>query len=162
MPLVNLGTQHFDDTEKQQIRTAVEGLKTLIMARTAKLTPEERKQYGSVNEINKLVINKVKSFADTKPGMASPDVNWAEFKKDYDSREFLEEIEEALQELVVGISNTRILHDWDNFHAALTDYGYTQYKDATSTPGFETKYNELKQFFIRSKTVPETNGEAKP
>jgi hypothetical protein len=45
----------------------MEQLENAINNKVANLTPEEGQRYGSVNEQNKLVINKVKEFNDTKP-----------------------------------------------------------------------------------------------
>ncbi|MBF4473791.1 hypothetical protein IRZ80_20605, partial [Flavobacterium sp. HJJ] len=52
-----------------------------------------------------------------------------------------------------GLSNNKILHDFDNYQAALTDYDYSKYKASTKAPGFENKINEIAQFFNRTGTT---------
>ncbi|GKT31357.1 hypothetical protein ADUPG1_001993, partial [Aduncisulcus paluster] len=70
---------------------------------------------------------------------------------DFNSRIVLEGIISRLENLLTGLSNAKILHDYDNYQAALDDYSYTNYKVGTSAPGYESKQNELKQFFSRTK-----------
>ena len=58
--------------------------------------------------------------------------------------------------LSTKLKNAKILHDYDNYQAALTDYAYTNYKAGTASPGFETKLNETKQFFGKTSKTTET------
>ena len=82
--------------------------------------------------------------------MSSPDIDWAEFENDYQSREFIQDINQRLEGLLSGLQSAKILHDWDNYQAALTDYGYTQYKKGSGAVGYDAKINELRQFFSRT------------
>lgn len=63
---------------------------------------------------------------------------------------------QRLQSVLDGLGNAKILHDWDNYQAALTDYNFAKYKANTQTAGYETKVNELAQFFTGG-----SNAEAK-
>ena len=54
---------------------------------------------------------------------------------------------QRLQSLIDGMTNAKILHDWDNYQAALTDYDYAKYKVTTNATGYQTKVSELAQFF---------------
>lgn len=150
MPFTNFDARHFSATEKTAINTAVTSLETALIAKLANLTPEERQQYGSVNEQNKLIINKVKDYRDSQPALSSPDVDWVEFANDHDTRSYLQNLIQRVQSLLDGLSNAKILHDWDNYQASLSDYEFAKYKNGTNAVGYETKVNELKQFFNRS------------
>lgn len=150
MPFTNFDARHFSATEKTAINTAVTSLETALIAKLANLTPEERQQYGSVNEQNKLIINKVKDYRDSQPALSSPDVDWVEFANDHDTRSYLQNLIQRLESLLDGLSNAKILHDWDNYQASLSDYEFAKYKNGTNAVGYETKVNELKQFFNRS------------
>ena len=150
MPFTNFDARHFSATEKTAINTAVTSLETALIAKLANLTPEERQQYGSVNEQNKLIINKVKDYRDSQPALSSPDVDWVEFANDHDTRSYLQNLIQRLESLLDGLSNAKILHDWDNDQASLSDYEFAKYKNGTNAVGYETKVNELKQFFNRS------------
>lgn len=128
---------------------------------TITLTPDERSSYGSVNEQNKLLVNKVWDYRQSSPNLSLPDLDWTEFEMDYESRILMETIQNRLGALQERVKNTKILHDFDNYQSALDDYGYTVYKAGSQTPGYETKMNELKQFFARSgkgKTLPVEEG----
>lgn len=159
MPFLNFESRHFSDTEKADITAAVQALQTLLTPKLATLTPEERQQYGSVNEQNKLIINKVKDYRDTQPNLSSPDVDWDEFGNDYQSRSFLQSVSEQISEWVRGLENAKILHDWDNYQASLVDYQYTQYRNDAGSPGFHTKATEIKQFFSRTANGDTPTGE---
>lgn len=147
MAFTNFDSRHFSAAEKTTINTAVTALETALTPKMANLSPEERQQYGSVNEHNKLIINKVKDFRDSQPALSSPDVDWTEFVNDFDTRSFLQTNMQRLQSLIDGLNNAKILHDWDNYQAALTDYDFAKYKSATQAVGYETKVTEIAQFF---------------
>lgn len=147
MPFTNFDSRHFSAAEKTTINTAVTSLETALTPKLANLSPEERQQYGSVNEHNKLIINKVKDFRDSQPALSSPDVDWTEFVNDFDTRSFLQTNIQRLQSLIDGLNNAKVLHDWDNYQAALTDYDFAKYKSATQAVGYATKVDELAQFF---------------
>jgi hypothetical protein len=147
MSFTNFDSRHFNDTEKLAVNTALTSLELAVSEKVANLSATERQQYGSVNEQNKLIINKVKSFNDTQPVLSSPDVDWAEFNDDYDTREFLQTAILRLQSLIDGLGNAKILHDYDNYQASLTDYDFAKYKASTSAAGFQTKVTEIAQFF---------------
>lgn len=150
MPFTNFDSRHFTAAEKTAVNNAATALETALTAKLANLTAEERQQYGSVNEQNKLIINKVKDFRDSQPALSSPDVDWAEFMNDYDTRAFLQATIQRLQSIIDGMNNAKILHDWDNYQAALTDYDYSKYKVSTNATGYQTKVTEIAQFFNRT------------
>lgn len=147
MPFTNLSNVHFSTTEKTALNNALAALEAALNGKLANLNSEERQKYGSVNEQNKLIINKVKDYRLAQPALSSPDVDWTEFLADHDSREVLQNVILRLQSLIDGLNCAKILHDYDNFKAALTDYEFTKYKAGTNVTGFETKMNEIKQFF---------------
>ncbi|MFB9076427.1 hypothetical protein ACFFLS_24440 [Flavobacterium procerum] len=153
MPLENLNGLHYTAAEKTTVNTALNSLMTALSAKFKNLLPEERSRYGSVNEQNKLLINKVKDFRNSQPAMSSPDVDWVEFQNDCDSREFLESAITRLEALVGSLKNNKTLHDYDCYHAALTDYDYSKYKAGSKTAGYEVKVKELAQFFPRTNTA---------
>lgn len=154
MPFTNFDSRHFSEAEKTALNTAVAAVETALAPKLANLSPDERQQYGSVNEQNKLIINKVKDFRDSQPGLSSPDVDWVEFTNDHDTRAFLQTTIQRLQSLIDGLSNAKILHDWDNYQAALTDYDFAKYKVTTNAIGYQTKVAELSQFFSGGTTTP--------
>lgn len=147
MPFDNLNDVHFDATERSAVVAALTALDAAFAGKLANLTAEERQKYGSVNERNKLFVNKVMDYHLSQPNLCSPDVDWTEFKEDFASRQLLENAILRLQSLIKGMDNAKILHDYDNYTAALRDYDYSKYKASTNSPDYEVKVNELKQFF---------------
>ena len=150
MPINNLNNSHLTNAQVTEIQNAINALENALAMLTVTLTPEERRTYGSVNEQNKLLVNKVWDFRRDSPNLSLPDLDWSEFENDYQSRQLMESIQNRLGALQERIKNTKILHDYDNFQSALEDYAYTSYKAGSQAPGYETKMNELKQFFNRS------------
>lgn len=157
MPFLNFDSRHLSEAEKTAIQNALQVLETALAPKLANLSAQERQQYGSVNEQNKLIINKVKDYRETQPNLSSPDLDWNEYLQDHDSRAFLQNQAERLTELLRGMENAKILHDWDNYQAALVDYGYTQYKNSSGATGYSTKETELKQFFNRTGATSASN-----
>lgn len=153
MPFENFNDRHFSPDEANAVQTALNALEDALKDHLANLSPDERQQYGSINEQNKLIVNKVMDFYAAQPSLASPDVDWSEYQADYNSRQVIEQTITRLQSLILGLGNAKILHDYDNYQMALRDYQYTKYKVSTSTPGFEAKYNEIKQFFRGGGTI---------
>lgn len=153
MPFENLSTVHYTTAQKTATTDAIAVLEATLAPNFKNLTAEERKKYGSINEQNKLIVNKALAYRTNQPNLSSADVDWEEFQKDFDSRTFIEATITRLQAVLEGLNNNKILHDFDNYQAALTDYGYSQYKAGTKAAGFETKVAEMAQFFNRTGTT---------
>ena len=147
MSFNNLANRHFSAAEKIAANTALASLELALSDKLANLSATQRQQFGSVNEQNKLIINKVKSFNDTQPNLSSPDIDWDEFNNDFDSLEYLQTLVLRLQSLIEELSNAKILHDYDNYQAALTEYDFSKYKASTNASGYQTKVTEIGQFF---------------
>lgn len=160
MGITNLNNVHLDNAKLTSILDAITVLETELANFNFNLSPDDRKRYGSIHEQNKLLVNKVYDYNKTQPNLSVTDVDWLEFENDYQSRKNMEGIISRLTNLIVKVEDAKILHDYDNYQVALEDYGFTSYKAGGSTPGFQTKYNDLKQFFGRtgkgSKSNPET------
>ncbi|MBN8623004.1 MAG: hypothetical protein J0L47_07725 [Flavobacteriales bacterium] len=150
MPLTNLNSAHLTEAEVTAAQNALTELENALAIITVQLTPEDRQKYGSINEQNKLLVNKVKDFRQSNPNLSVSDVDWDEFDKDFASRHVFESLINRLNALLIKLQGAKILHDYDNYQAALDDYAYTTYRAATGADGYENKYNELKQFFGRT------------
>ncbi len=159
MSIKNLNNKHLSNEQMEAVKKALAELEKQLALLDINLTPEDRNRYGRVNEQNKLFINKVRSFAQDSPSLRSFDVDWDEFMKDYQSREFLEMLISRLNSLETRACNAKILHDFDNYQDALNDYAYTAFRAGANTAGYEDKHKELKQFFAKSRknTAQETN-----
>ncbi|MBK7936647.1 MAG: hypothetical protein IPJ82_05960 [Lewinellaceae bacterium] len=152
MPFHDVVQQHIQTEELAALDKALDALEKAVENQKRNLTPDERKKYGSINEANKLFVNKVYDYCKAQPALCSPDVNWDEFAADYQDRAYLETRLNRMRSIMESLENSKILHDYDNFQNSLVDYSYTQYKKDTDAGGYMTKYNELKQFFPRTGT----------
>jgi hypothetical protein len=145
--------------DRTTIQSLIADLETAFSGKTATIDDSERSRYGSVNEQNKLVVNKARDYRTNQPAMSSPDVDWTEFESDYQARTFLENCISRLKALTYALESTKIMHDYDNFQDALRDYSYAQYKHGAGEEGYAAKVNEFKQFFAKSgKTKPPEPG----
>ena len=147
MPIENLINLHFTTAEISAITTALNTIQTTILAKCRNLSPAERQQFGSISEQNKLLVQKVRDYRTNQPTMSSPDIDWTEFEADFQDRNFLEVFLTRLDALQEMASDTKMMHDYDVYQASLLDYDFTKYKMGTNTPGFDTKYQDIKQFF---------------
>jgi hypothetical protein len=149
MPFNNLNNRHLTGEEQAPITDAINNLRALTLPIAASLTAEERKRYGSINELNKGIVNKAKSFNDSQPALSSPDVDWVEYGKDYDMRVFIENNLQTIYSIVRDLESSKILFDFDNYTAANADYAYTGYKLKSGDTGYQAKYDEMQQFYYR-------------
>jgi hypothetical protein len=146
----NNANLHFDATEKQQVFAALVTLRNILAPKLTLLDTEERVRYGSVNEENKKIINKVKDYYEFEPQLSAPEVNWQEFILDYEDRTFLEFALLSLQSLAYDTESTKMIHDYSNMQAARIDYAYAKYRADCEITGAAQKVKELYQFFIKN------------
>ncbi|WP_229048776.1 hypothetical protein [Chryseobacterium arthrosphaerae] len=64
MALDNLISVSFTTEELSKLDQALQTIGTVLSGKTINLTPEERQQYGSIAEQNKLFVNKVKTYME--------------------------------------------------------------------------------------------------
>ncbi len=147
MPFNNYNNRHFSTQEDDLIKDLLTQLEAAFAQKMANLTPEERQRFGSISQQNKLVVQRVRDYSVSHTGLKNPDVDWVEFEADFRSRMILEHAIDRLRTLERGISNAKILHDYDNFQAALRDYEYAKFKNNSTTPGYEGKVKEIGRFF---------------
>lgn len=148
MPITNLNnSKHLSTAKLADAENALTTLEDALSEIKYNLTPEERQKYGSINEQNKLMVAKVNDFYINQPQLGAPEVDWDEFAKDFESRKNIENMINRLEAITQNLKNAKILHDFDNYQAALTDYSYSTYKAGSASAGYETKHTELKQFF---------------
>lgn len=150
----NIIESQLSEAERTAISDLIADLETAFAGKTGTLDEKERIRYGSVNEQNKLVVNKAREYRENQPALSAPDVDWTEFESDYQARSFLENCINRLNAIVYSLESTKIMHDYDNFQDALKDYSYSQYKNGAGEPGYSTKVDEFKQFFTKSKNKP--------
>ncbi|XZF15524.1 hypothetical protein ACTHGU_05265 [Chitinophagaceae bacterium MMS25-I14] len=149
MPVNELIPTQMDPNMAAQIIGNLNTVIAWLQPYSTNLTAEERQRFGSINEQNKLLVNKVSDYRNAQPTLSSPDVNWTLYQQNLSSRNSFAMIEQLLSQLQEMCSDPRILHDYSLYQNALVDYDYTKYK-ANSTAGgagFTSKYDDVKQLF---------------
>lgn len=131
----NIIETQITNTDRDTIGDLISDLEAAIAGKLFALTEEERVNYGSINEQNKLLVNKVRDYRTSSPGLNSPDVDRTEFENDFQARAFLESSAARLASIAYQMQSTKILHDNDNYQDALNDCAYAQYKKGANEPG---------------------------
>lgn len=148
MPNQDVISNHFTPAETTLIYSLVGQLEAVVQPKLRNLSEEENVKYGSISEQNKLFVNKDNDLHQTQSALQSPDVDWAEFDADFQSRYTYETVVMRLLALTSAMTETRRLHDYDNYQSALLDYDYSKYKARTEPGlGYDSKVAELGQFF---------------
>ncbi len=150
MPLKDLIQTQLTVGDIDNINKALDNIQSIISGKMVNLTPDERQKYGSINEQNKLMVNKVNDVHNSHPQFNSAKVDWAEFSTDFAIRSTLEKTISRLQSLAEQFDDTKILHDNDNYQQALAQYSYISFLADQNEPGITTVKEDIAQFFNRT------------
>lgn len=165
MALQDINNNHMPAVEVAQVQSLMDQLEAIIHPYMRNLSEAENEKYGTINETMKLFVNKDRDYHLTQPQLQSSDVNWPEFDADFQSRFNYETFAMRMTALAGALTETRRTHDYDNYHNALIDYHYSQYKARTEPGiGYDAKVAELSQFFTGggSSTVPDNDSAPAP
>lgn len=154
MALENLISVAFTEAELTQLDQAISSIETVLQGKTINLTPEQRQQYGSIAEQNKLFVNKAKSNMEQYPQFVPPFLDKAEYDRDFAARQQLESRMQRLSSVTEQLSDTKILLDFDNYHNSITFYRNMKYLSGENVPGTNVIYDDMKQFFVTTSTTP--------
>ncbi|MGX5687120.1 hypothetical protein ACWKWW_21435 [Chryseobacterium cucumeris] len=152
MALDNLISLSFTAEELTKLDQALQTIETVLSGKTINLTPEERQQYGSIAEQNKLFVNKAKIYMEQYAQYVPSFLDKAEFDKDYIAREQIEQRLQQLDSLTEQLSDTKVLLDHDNYHNAISFYRSIRYFSEENVPGTNVIYDDMKQFFVTGQT----------
>ena len=155
----NIIESQLSEADRTKINELITNLEAAFAGKTGTLDDEERRRYGSINEQNKLVVNKAREYRQNQPALSAPGVDWTEFEADYQARMALENWINRLYAIIYDLEGTKIMHDYDNYQDALKDYGYSQFQNDTGEPGYSAKVEEFKQFFTKLKAKPPEDGD---
>lgn len=150
MALDNLISISFTEAELQQITTAIAQLDAVLQGKAINLTPEERQQYGSIADRNKILVDKCKYYMEQAPDTLPPTVNKPEFDADYIARQQLENPIRLLNRVVEKMMDTKILLDHDNFTNSIAYYRYVKYLSQQNHAGSTSIYEDLRQHYQNS------------
>ncbi|MCA6067501.1 hypothetical protein JI747_009955 [Chryseobacterium sp. RG1] len=150
MALENLISISFSEAELTQLDQAITSIETILQGKTINLDAEQRQQYGSIAEQNKLFVNKAKSYMEQYPQFVPTFLDKAEYDRDYAARQQLESRMQRLSSVTEQLLDTKTLLDFDNYHNSLTFYRNMKYLSRENMPGTNVIYDDMKQFFVSS------------
>lgn len=162
MALDNLISVEFTNEQLAKINQAIALLNEVLAGKSVNLTPEERKQYGSIADRNKVLVDKVKFYMAAAPETVPRTINKVEFEQDYIARAQIENPLKALQLVTEKMSDTKVLLDFDNFQATLAYYRYVKYLADQNEPGTTTIYQDLRQHYSAGTTAASDTSETTP
>lgn len=150
MAFENLVQLSFTEEELTKVDASLAEIEKILKGKTHQLTPQERRQYGSIAEQNKLFVNKAKQLMEQYPEYVPNFLDKAEFDEDYLAREQIGRRLQKLKNLVEQLSDTKVLLDHDNYFNALSFYRNVKYLSRENIPGIKSIYDEMNQFFVKS------------
>ena len=147
MPQLNVQVNLMPKSVSETIIVKLNELRDLILPYAKNLTGEERQQYGSIDERNKLMVEKVNDFHVRMPDLNSEDVDWKMYTERLRVRTAGEEIVMLCESIIEGITDTGKVIDYALMEDARVDYDWTRYKAKRTGAGggYTKKYEELKQ-----------------
>lgn len=125
----------------------MQNIATVLEGKAINLTPEQRSQYGSINEENKLLVNKVNDTESNFPQFHPPFLDKTEFDSDYAARQQIESRAEQMESLAEMMTDTKILLDFDNYNYAVSYYRYIKMLSQQEVPGSTSVYENLREVY---------------
>lgn len=155
MAFDNLISLTFSENDLTTIDQAIQTIESVLSGKTINLTAEQKQQYGSIAEQNKLFVNKAKGYMEQYVQHVPNFLDKVEFDRDYVARQQIESRLQRLSSVAEQLSDTKVLLDHDNYHNAITFYRNIKFLSNENVPGTNVIYDDLKQFFDFS--PPTTN-----
>ncbi len=147
MALDNLISLTLTAEEVQTINDAIASLNNVLKDKVVNLSPDERRQYGSIADRNKVLVDKCKDYMEQNPETIPPVLDKAEFDRDYAARKQLELPVRSLNRIIEKMQDTKTLLDHDNYHGAMAYYRYIKYLASQNEPGITSIYSDLKKHY---------------
>jgi len=141
--------------ELEACNTGIVTVETFAGKHVPNLSADDRQNLGSINETNKLFVNKTKTLMKQNPSMVPVFINQDEYNRDLVAREEIEKLILKLDTIKRNLSDTKILLDHDNYHDALAFYRSVRYLANEHQIGAIAVYEELKQYFPSKKKEKE-------
>ncbi len=86
MALDNLISVNFTQEEVETINQAIRSINEVLEGKVVNLTSEERQQYGSIADRNRVLVDKCKNYMEQAPETLPRTIDKAEFDRDYEAR----------------------------------------------------------------------------
>lgn len=140
----------FTAEEKENAKQALTTLLGIITPKAPVLSNDDRRAYGSVAELNKLKINKSRTYMKQFPELVPSFVDLNEFERDFQTRVEAEELIMLAEDALRRLTDMKIMLDYDNYQDVLAFYRSVRYSASEKIGNAVTVYNDMKQFFPRT------------
>ncbi|WP_298424330.1 hypothetical protein [uncultured Kordia sp.] len=150
MALENLISIEFTPEELTALDAHLDGIQQVLAGKTVNITPEQRRQYGSIGNQNKLIVDKAKNYMEQYPNWIPRFLDKVEFDKDYNARQQMEQRTQRLQNLSQQLIDTKTLLDHDNYTNSLSFYRMMRYLAGENEAGAKTVFEDMKVLFSKS------------
>jgi methyl coenzyme M reductase subunit C-like uncharacterized protein (methanogenesis marker protein 7) len=150
----------FTPEEKENAKQALRTLQDIATSKAPVLSNDDRQNYGSVAEQNKLKINKARIYMQQFPELIPSFIDKDEFERDFQARNDVEELLMLNEDIHRKLSDMKILLDYDNYQDVLAFYRSVRYSASEKVGNAVTVYNDMKQFFPRTVST-KTEAQAK-
>lgn len=140
----------FTDEEKENAKQALVTLLAIITHKAPVLSNDDRRAYGSVAELNKLKINKSRTYIKQFPELVPSFIDLNEFERDFQTRVEAEELIILAEDALRRLTDMKIMLDYDNYQDVLAFYRSVRYSANEKIGNAVTVYRDLKQFFPRT------------
>ena len=147
MAIDNMISVEFTEQELTKLGNALNEVMQLLSGKVVNLSPDERMQYGSIADKNKVFVDKCKAYMEQDPATVPNTLNKHEFDKDYKARKQMEEPLRMVLRIAEMLSDTKILLDFDNYNGSISYYRYVKFLATQNTPGITSIYEDLSQHF---------------
>lgn len=146
----------FTAQELADIQTALTTLQGILVPKCINLTPEERKQYGSVGDERLAWVHKVETYAKANPNIVPYYVDMAEHDIDMNAFGQLGPMLDQMAQLTDMVADSRIMTGYDIFQNSLAIYNFVRLlATQQNVPGITPIYEDLKKEFPgRPRTQP--------
>ena len=148
--------------DEQNLDALIGDVEAFLHNKIVQLSPEDRQRYGSINEKNKLIVNKANDIIQSLPQFVPSNIDIAQFQQDFRARQYLESRIIRLQTLANSLAYNKITHDYTNYQDALTLYNYLQFLTKIRTNGASELTREMRQFFSRTRHTNTPTDPTKP
>ncbi len=156
MALENLISINFTPQELKELDDHMAGIQNIFKGKTINLTTDQRRQYGSIGNHNKLIVDKAKSYMEQHPKWIPRFLDKEEFDRDHSAREQVESRVQQLTNLSQQLIDTKTLLDHDNYTNALSFYRMMRFLAGENEPGAKPVYEDMKVLFSKSSSVVDT------
>ena len=154
--LDNLIDISFTPDEVKTITKALITIESVLKEKVINLTPEERQQYGSINNNTENWIDKIEGYMNQKPDLVPFYLDKVAFEKDRKARKKIKPMLTRIASINESLDDTSKLLSADIYNAAIAYYRNIKLISVQNVPGTTTIYQDLaEQFPGRPSSVSE-------